>query len=169
VIPPFPPQLFILLGIDIFLGGSILTVLLDEYFPTALPYVMEIGALFGFIQLVLVPQYITGYPSELQFFYSAAYAVIAVLSILASNVYIAFLKGKTTIAGIFTIVASIPCVLVVASFSSAYFNGVVLTLPALPLMPMSVIYGALFGATGLIVAAMVAIAYVKQRVPEQNA
>jgi hypothetical protein len=166
MIPPFPAQLFILLGIDIFLGGSILTVLLDEYFPTALPYLWEVGALFGFIQLVLVPHYITGYPAELQFFYSMAYAVSAVLSILASNVYIAFFKGKTTIGGIFAIVASIPCVLVVAAFSSAYVNGVAVALPVLPLMPLSIIYGAFFGATGLIVTAMIVIAYARRRGPE---
>lgn len=165
MISPFPPQFFILLGIDIFLGGSILTVLFDEYFPTALPYVLEISALFGFIQLVLVPRYITGYPSELQFYYSIAYAVAAVLSILASNVYITFLKGKTMIGGVFAIVASVPCVLIVAFFSSAYINGVVMTLPVLPLMPMSIVYGALFGATGLIVAAIVIIAYMKQESP----
>ncbi len=62
----FAPQFFLLIGIDVFLGGSILTVLLDKYFPTGLPYILDIGSLIGFAELLIGPQFM----SRL-FFYAA--------------------------------------------------------------------------------------------------
>ena len=158
LVPPFPAQFFILLGIDIFLGEGILTVLLDEHFPTGLPYVLEASALFGFVQLVLSSNYLSGYPAELQYYYCMAYAIIAAASVLATNAYLAFVRDEHILGGWFAIAGSAPAVLSLAFFASAYVNDVVVPLPLLPLMPLSVIYVAFFAATVLIVAAMVIIA-----------
>ena len=154
---PFPPQFFILLGIDVFLGEAILTVMFDEHFPTGLPYILEASALLGFVQLVLGPQYLTGYPTEVQFYYCMAYAIIAVASVLASNLYLAFVRGRMRLGGFFAIAGSIPSCLFLAFFASAFVNGVSVPLPLLPLMPLSVIYAAFFGATIIIIVAMVII------------
>jgi hypothetical protein len=157
LVPPFPAQFFILLGIDIFLGEGILTVLFDEHFPTALPYVLEASALFGFVQLVLSSNYLPGYPAELQFYYCVAYAIIAAASVLATNAYLALVRGKPILGGWFAIAGSAPAVLSLVFFASAYVNDVVVPLPLLPLMPLGVMYVAFVAATAMIVAAMVII------------
>jgi hypothetical protein len=145
------------LGIDTFLGGSILTVMFDEHFPAALPYMLDFGALVGFIQLILGFRYLTGYPTEVQFFYCLAFATMAVMTVLGSNLYIVFVKGKRMIGGFFAVVGTVPCTLATVSFVSAYLGGVSVSLPLLPLLPWQVIWGAFFAASGIIASAMVAV------------
>ena len=153
--PPFPPQLFILLGVDIFLGGSVLTVMFDDHFPTGLPYVMDFGALAGFIQLVLTPQYLTGFPEDVQFYACAVYAAIAVLAVVGTNLYVVFTRGERMLGGVLALPATIPSVLVTVFFVSAYLNEVQVALPTAPLLPWEVVWGAFFGASALILMAMV--------------
>lgn len=155
--PFFPPQFFILLGIDIFLGGSIVTVTFDDHFPTGLPYVMDIGAAVGFLQLVMIPQYLTGFPTVMEFYYSSAYAVIAVLAVLGSNLYLLFVRRKTMLAGVFAIAATLPSILVVAYFISAYTSSVTVSLPILPFLGWTAVWGAFVGASAILVIAMVII------------
>jgi hypothetical protein len=155
--PFFPPQFFILLGIDIFLGGSILTVIFDEHFPTGLPYIMDVGSLVGFLQLVMIPQYLTGYPTVMQFYYSSAYAIIAVLAVLGSNLYLLFVRGRTMLAGVFAIAATLPSALAVIYFISAYVSGVAVSLPTLPFLGWAVVWCAFIGASAILAIAMVII------------
>ena len=154
--PPFPPQFFILLGIDILLGGSILVVLFDEHFPTGLPYILDFGALVGFIQLVLVPGYLTGYPAEVQFYYSMTYAAVAIMAVLGSNLYVVIVRRKKAIGAVFSIAATVPSVLAAIYFASAFVSDVSVTLPVLPLLPWPVIWGAFIGASAIIALAMAA-------------
>jgi len=171
--PPFPPQFFILLGIDILLGGSVMTVLFDEHYPAGLPYILDFGALVGFIQLVLVPGYLTGYPPEVQFYYSMAYAVVAITAVLCSNLYVAIIRGKRAIGAVFSIAATLPSLLAAIYFASAFVSDESVTLPVLPLLPWPVVWGAFIGASALIMLAMVATTYGKtirkpvRHLPEQ--
>mgnify|MGYP007100543708 CR=1 FL=1 len=49
--PLFPPELFILIGVNVFVAISLLTSIFDGPFPTTLPYVFQIAALAGFGQI----------------------------------------------------------------------------------------------------------------------
>jgi len=156
-VPPFPPQFFILLGVDLFLGGSVVTVVFDEHFPTGLPYVLDFAALVGLVQLALTPQYLTGYPVEMQFYYSAVYAVAANLAMVGCNLYLTLVRGRWMAGGAFAVTATIPSVLATPFFISAYVSDVVVPLPTIPLLPWAFVWGAFFGASALIVVAMVAV------------
>jgi len=161
--PTFPPEFFILLGIDIFLGGSVIVIVFDEHFPVGLPYLLDFGALVGFIQLVLGPQYLTGYPAEMQFYYSAAFVVTAIMAILGSNLYVAFVRGRPRIGCAFAITATLPASLSTAFFMADYVNGVSASLPMLPLLPWPMIWGIFVAASAMIMAAMVAVTRKKGR------
>ena len=161
--PPFPPQFFILLGVDIFLGGSIVTIVFDEHFPTGLPYVLDFAALVGLIELALTPQYLTGYPVEEQFYYSILYAVTANLALVGCNLYLALVRGRWMEGGAFAVAATLPSVVATPFFISAFVNDVVVPLPTIPLLPWAFVWGAFFGASALIVAAMVAFVRGKRK------
>jgi len=161
--PTFPPEFFILLGIDIFLGGSVIVIVFDEHFPVGLPYLLDFGALVGFIQLVLGPQYLTGYPVEMQFYYSAAFAVTAIMAILGSNLYVVFVRGRPRIGCAFAITATLPASLSTLFFMADYVNGVSASLPLLPLLPWPMIWGIFVTASAMIMTAMVAVTRKKGR------
>jgi hypothetical protein len=162
MLPSFPPQFFILLGIDIFLGTSIATVAFDEHFPTGLPYMLDFGALVGFIQLVLGPRYLVGSPTEIQFYYCMTFATIAILAALGCNLYVTFIRGRRAIGGILAVGMTTPSILVSLSFVSAYVNNVYVSLPMMPLLPWMVVWSAFFGASGLVALATVMITYHKR-------
>ena len=156
--PVFPPQFFILLGIDIFLGGSIGTILFDTDFPTGLPYIMDFGALAGFGQLLLDPLYLSGYPGDIQFYYSASFLVVALFSVLASNLYVVFAKDNRLAGGALAIMVTLPSVLSSIYFVSAYINNISVGLPLFPIIPWTVVWGAFFAASAFIFVAMVLLA-----------
>ena len=156
MISPFPPQFFILLSIDIFLGCSILVVVFDKDFPVGLPYILDFGALIGFAELLLVPNYLQGYPIEMQFYYSVAMSILAVLSVLGCSLY-AFFRHKPLIAGTITIAGTIPSALGLGYFASAWLNGEKVPLLTFPVMPWPVVWAAFLVASAIILAAMVTI------------
>jgi hypothetical protein len=152
---PFPPQFFILLGIDIFLGGSLATVIFDQEFPMWLPYSLDFCALAGFLQLYLSPNYLVGYPVNIQFYYSAAYAVIAIMSLVVANLHLLLIKHEKIIGGAFAIMATVPSILAMVYFVSAFVNDYVTPLPLFPLMPPDVIWAAFVAVVVILVIAMV--------------
>lgn len=164
-VPPFPPQFFILLGVDVFLGGSIVTVVFDENFPTGLPYVLDLLALVGLVELALTPQYLTGYPVEVQFYYSVVYATTANLALLGCNLYLVLVRGQWMKGGAFAVAATLPSVIATPFFVSAYVNNVVVPLPTIPLLPWAFVWGAFFGASALIVAAMAVFTRSRRSLP----
>ena len=151
----FAPEFLILLGIDIFLGASILTVLLDRHFPTPFPYVLEGAALIGFTELVSGPSFLTSLSTELQFWYSFIYAMIAVLSLFATNLYLLFLRRRTFESAVLGICGTVPAGLGILYFTSAFVNGLTVSLPLIPVIPIEGIY-AMFGLSiGLVVFSLV--------------
>jgi hypothetical protein len=163
VISPFPPQFFLLLGVDIFLGGSIATVIFDQEFAMWLPYAFDVGAVAGFLQLYLVPNYLTGYPVQMQFYYSSIFAVIATMSVFGANLYLALVKHKGLFAGAFAVMATIPSVLALAYFVSAFVNGIVTPLPLFPIMPWNVVSAAFGIVTAIIVLAMLVSVHSREK------
>jgi hypothetical protein len=153
--PVFPPQFFILLGIDVFLGGSIGTILFDNDFPTGVPYIMEFAALAGFGQLILDPQYLSGYPDDIQFYYSTSFLVVALVSVLAANTYVVLVKGNRLVGGFLAIMVTLPSILSSIYFVSAYINNIVVGLPLFPIVPWIIVWVAFFTASLFIFLAMV--------------
>ena len=151
----FAPEFLILLGIDIFLGASILTVLLDRHFPGPYPYVLEGAALIGFAELMSGPSFLTSLSTELQFWYSFIYAMIAVLSLFGTNLYLLFLRRRAFESAILGICGTVPAGLGILYFTSAFVNGLTVSLPLIPAIPIEGVY-AMFGLSiGLVVFSLV--------------
>ena len=127
-----------------------MSVLLDDYFPKGLPYILDIGSFVGFSQLLVGPQYTASFSQALQFYYCFGYLVVAVLSLVGLNIYLYLAKQRVVSSAIMAIVATIPSLLASIYFASAYVNGVALGLPIIPVFPMSAIY-VLFAVTGIII------------------
>jgi hypothetical protein len=146
----FVPEFLILIGIDVFLGASILAVVQDEHLPTALPYVLEVGALAGFGELLIGQPYASSFPSELHFYYSFGYAVGSVLALLGMNLYLLFLKRRPLESAIVAVLGTVPSALGVLYFASALVNGVPFSLPMMPMISIEWIY-TLFGVSALLI------------------
>jgi hypothetical protein len=140
----FAPEFLILLGIDIFLGASIFTVLLDKHFPAPLPYVLEGASLIGFAELTAGPSFLNSFSLELQFYYSFAYAMISVLTLFATNLYLLFLRRRPFESAVLGICGTVPAGLGILYFTSAFVNGLTLSLPLVPVIPIEGVY-AMFG------------------------
>ena len=147
----FAPEFLILAGIDIFLGSSILTVLLDRHFPGPLPYILEGGALVGFAELIAGPAFLTSFSIELQFYYSFIFAMLSVLTLLATNLYLLFMRRRPFESGLLAICGTIPAGLGILYFTSAFVNGVTLSLPLVPAVPIQGVY-AMFGLSVALIA-----------------
>lgn len=154
MVEPFVPQFFLLLGIDFFLGASIVTVVFDEHFPDVLPYILDLGAFVGLAELALGPGHLNGFSPELQFYYSAGFATIAFLSILGANLYLIFMKEKYLLSGVFAIGATVPAFLAMLYFESSYVNGIRVGLPLIPIVSWSVVYVMFFAAVIILAVAM---------------
>ncbi|MDH5782729.1 MAG: hypothetical protein OEZ35_03585, partial [Candidatus Bathyarchaeota archaeon] len=53
------PEFFALLGVNVFLAISLLTCLLDKYFPGSIPYMYQLAALTGFGQLLISKEFLS--------------------------------------------------------------------------------------------------------------
>jgi hypothetical protein len=137
--PLFPPELFILLGINFFVALSILTSLFDSPFPMAVPFVSQIAALAGFGQIwvnyAFLPFFI-----EARFWCSVLYLTVAVTNTVAINVYIAFNKRLLHAAGVFLGAVTIPIMFISLVSISSYVNGTTIPMPAFPIVPLQSLY-----------------------------
>jgi hypothetical protein len=165
LVDTFAPQFLLLVGINIFLGGSILSVMLDDHFPKGLPYILDIGSFVGFSELLVGPQFTASFSQTLQFYYCLGYLAIGVLSIVGLNLYLLIAKQRLIAGALIALVATTPAILLSAFFASTYVNGVPLGLPIIPVLPMSAIY-ALFAITGIIIvlATIMAVPNLREKV-----
>jgi len=136
---PFLPEFFLLLGINLFLGTSLLTCLLDKHFPAAIPYLNQIGALIGFAQLLIIKDSMTIFGDTVRLWCSLVYLIIVLANVVSINVYIAFLKKMWSIAKILFAFVTFPTILTTTFFVIGYaaFLGV---LPPLPRIPSEVLF-----------------------------
>ena len=124
---------------------------------------LDFGALVGFIQLLLVPQYLTGYPEEMQFYYCVSYTVVAVMAIAGLNLYVVLVRHERKIGMVFAGAATLPAFLCTVFFVSALLNGIPVSMPTIPLLPWPVVWGAFIGASGLMLAGMAAVRVRRRR------
>lgn len=162
IVALFAPQFFLLVGIDFFLAAAIATIILDRYFPNAVPYVMVIGGFVGFSQLLIGPAYLNSFSDVLQFYYCAGFALISLVSLIALNLYLFLLKKKLFESGILSITATIPASLILLYFVDAYVNNISVALPAFPVLPLSVIYIA-FVSSVVLVSVLIAMTMLRLR------
>jgi hypothetical protein len=114
------PEFFALLGIDLFLLLSMLSCLLDERFPKAIPYIYQLAAIYGFGHLLISRNFLDMFGEYTRFWYSFLYLVIALANIVAVNVYFAVLKRQNTIAKIWSVAVTFPSILVAVYFVTIY-------------------------------------------------
>jgi hypothetical protein len=167
VVEPFPPQFFLLLGIDFFLGASIVTIMFDEHFPDGLPYILNLGAFVGLAELALGHGYFSGLSPDLQFYYSAGFATIAFLSILGANLYFVFKKEKYILSCVFAIATTVPSFLAMLYFEGSYVNGIKVGLPLMPVVSWSEVYAMFFAAVMILAVAMILMILRKRESPTQ--
>jgi len=135
----FPPELFVISGLNVFVILSLLTAIFDEIFPKAVPYVLQIAALAGFGQM-WVNYSVLSSSVELRFWCGMLYLTIALITVLAVNFYIAFKKRLLGAAGFFLGAFTIPVTSVSYFFISSYVNGVAVSIPPLPMVPVEGLY-----------------------------
>lgn len=115
----------------------------------------------GFGQIVAGSTYLSGIPLELQFYYSYAYALIAVFSIVASNLCVSFVKRRVYAGGLTAGFVTIPTILIVVFFESSFVNRILVALPSIPVLPLNIAYLMALGAASLITLGLVASTIVK--------
>lgn len=138
---PFPPELLMFIGIDLFVALSLFASLLEKVFPKSFPYIYQVGGLAGFGQIWV--NYAFLLPSaETRFWSCLLYLFAAILNIGAVNLYIAVRK-KVSIAGMFLSLFTIPSFFISLFFVSAYVNGISIPMPWLPIIPIESLYAIL--------------------------
>ncbi|MEM2568150.1 MAG: hypothetical protein QXH20_06765 [Candidatus Bathyarchaeia archaeon] len=135
----FPPELFILVGVNIFVVLSLLTSIFDGPFPPAVPYVFQIAALAGF-GLIWVDYVYLFYSIDARFWCSIFYLSTALITVVATNLYIAIVKGLLSAAGVFLGVITVPSIFMAYVLISAYANGLPVWTPPFPTVPFESIY-----------------------------
>jgi len=128
-----------LIGVNVFVALSLLTSLFDCPFPTAVPYVYQIAALAGFGQIWVNYAFFPFFV-EARFWGSMLYLAVALINIIAVNFYIAIKKRTLSIVGAFLGAATIPTIFISYLSVSAYVNGLTISTPPLPIVPLESIY-----------------------------
>jgi len=160
---PLPPEFFVVIGVLVFIDGGIATLLLDRHFPAVFPYVLLLGAFFGFALLTLAPSSLTSLSRTLQFYYSLAYSLAATLCVVGSDLFLFLAKRRALASGVFALVAAVPAVLVNAFFVNAYVNNVPVEVPQLPKLPIGIVYAILVLTAVLLVALLILVAYYSRK------
>ena len=140
---PLMPEFFALLGIDVFLGISLLTCLLDKHFPGATSYIYQAAALAGFGHLLVSREFMSIFGDYMRFWYCLIYLVVALANVVVVNIYLATPKKLWKLAKIFFGAVTFPTILVSTFFVYGYANGTMMSLPLFPQIPMGFLYVAL--------------------------
>jgi len=142
----FPPELFILVGINVFVALSLLTSLFDGSFPKALPYVYMLAALAGFGQIWVNYNFLS-FLVDGRFWCSLPYLIVAVANTITLNVYVAVKKRLWSMASAFLGAVTIPVFFASFLSVSVYVNGLTVWMPPLPTLPLESIYAVLVTCT----------------------
>jgi len=119
------PEFFALLSIDVFLLLSLLTCLLEERFPKAVPYIYQIAALIGFGHLLVSREFLTVFGEDMRFWYNFFYLLVALGNIIAVNLYLAVEKKFWALAKTWSGIVTFPITLISVFFvfNYSYFQG----------------------------------------------
>jgi hypothetical protein len=118
--PTILPEFFVLLGTDLFLLLSLLTCLLDSRFPKALPYIFQVAAVMGFGHLLISKEFLAIFGEYMRFWYSFFYLLVALMNIVALNVYLATSQKMWMLAKAWSGAVTFPSVMISVFFVSNY-------------------------------------------------
>jgi hypothetical protein len=156
--PTIPPELFVFIGVNVFVAMSLLTSIFDGSFPNPLPYIFQIAALAGFGQIWANYVFFSDFV-EARFWSSMLYLSVVMISIVAVNFYIAIKKQLLSIAGFFLGAFTIPTGALSFLLVSAYVNGMAFPMPWLPIVPIESLYIVLVSC--MVILGLSILAYVK--------
>jgi hypothetical protein len=107
-----PPEVFTLIGINVFLVLSLVTYLLGNRFPKTLLYIYQVIALFGLGYLLVSKAYFTQVEESTRFWCSFAYLTMALANVVAANFYVATAKRQWAVAKVWLGAFTFPSILV---------------------------------------------------------
>lgn len=130
------PELFALLASDLFLGLSLLTCLLEERFPKALPYIYQIAAVMGFGHLSVSKIFLTIFDENMRFWYNLFYLLVCLGNILALNLYLAVSVKEWNLARIWSAAVTFPALLssIFFVYNYSYLQGAFASFPMMQLI-----------------------------------
>ncbi len=137
------PEFFALVATDVFLALSLLTCLVDQHFPKAVPYVYQIVALAGFGHLLVSRGFLTVFGEYMRFWYCLFYLLVAIANVIAVNLYLAISKKLWKLAKAFFGFVTAPVTSIAAFFVSDYASRATYPLVSLPLIPLELAYAAI--------------------------
>lgn len=118
--PAILPEFFALLSIDVFLLLSLLSCILEDRFPKALPYVYQIAALIGFGHLLVSREFLLIFGEYMRFWYNFFYLLVALGNIVAINLYLAVEKKMWALAKAWSGAVTFPLTIITVFFVSNY-------------------------------------------------
>jgi len=118
--PAILPEFFALLSIDVFLLLSLLSCILEDRFPKALPYIYQIAALVGFGHLLVSREFLVIFGEYMRFWYNFFYLLVALGNIVAINLYLAVEKKMWALAKAWSGAVTFPLTLIAVFFVSNY-------------------------------------------------
>jgi hypothetical protein len=119
------PEFFTLLGIEIFVAMSLVSVLLERDIPSSVQWLFQGAAGLGLGQLVVTEGFGTSSVIDAsRFWISIFYLTLSVCSVAGLNVYLAAVRRKTAIASVFSGTITTPTVSVSILSVSSYLGGV---------------------------------------------
>ena len=118
--PAILPEFFALLSVDIFLLLSLLTCLMDDRLPKAVPYIYQIAALIGFGHLLVSKDFLLIFGDYMRFWYNFFYLIVALANIVAVNVYLAVEKKLWALAKTWAGAVTFPITVISVFFVSNY-------------------------------------------------
>ena len=153
----FPPELFILVGVNVFVALSLLTSIFDGSSPMVAPYIFQIAALAGFGQIWVGYAFLFSF-IEARFWCSLLYLSVSLMAVMAVNLYIAIKKKPLSAAGALLGAFTIPTISISLLFVSSYVNGLAVSMPLLPIVPVESLY-IVFVACTVILGLSIAVYY----------
>jgi len=112
---------------------SLLSCLLDDRVPKALPYIYQIAALVGYGHLLISKGFFVVFGEYMRFWYCFIYLIVALANIVAVNIYFAIAKGQWSLAKVWSGAVTFPTVVISMFFVSNYTFVQETTLPLLTL------------------------------------
>jgi hypothetical protein len=139
------PELFAMLSSDMFLLLSLLTCLLEDRFPKAVPYVYQMAAIMGFGHLLVSRMFFTVFDEYMRFWYNLFYLAVALANVVAVNLYLAVSKKRWTLAKVWSSAVTFPTVFIsiMLVYNYSYLQGA--TFPLLMLNLLVVLFVVILG------------------------
>ena len=144
------PELLLLISIDVFLVLSLFTCLFDDYFPTSLPYLMQLIALAGFGQLYLSKSFMSIFIGDGRFWSSFFFLMSSLACVLAMNIYLFFVQKRLDGGIVYMGVVTLPVSYFALFIVSVYLNETPLPMFMFPTLTTSMGLSVLAMSTGLL-------------------